>query len=41
MKDTVEMTLDGMICMPSFMKIGSNIQVILEILSRQPEGLQC
>jgi hypothetical protein len=32
MKYTVEMASDGMICVPSFMKIGSGIQVILRLL---------
>jgi hypothetical protein len=29
---TVEIALDGMICIPSFMKIGSGVQVILRLL---------
>jgi hypothetical protein len=29
MKYTVKMASDGMICLPSFIKIGSGIQVIL------------
>jgi hypothetical protein len=39
MKYTVEMTSDGMIYIPCFMKIGSGIQVILSLLSRKSERL--
>jgi hypothetical protein len=38
---TVEMASDGMIYIPSFMKIGSGIQVILMLLPQQHERLQC
>jgi hypothetical protein len=37
----VEMTSDAMIYIPSFMKIGSNIQVILRLLPRQSDRQQC
>jgi hypothetical protein len=40
-KYTVEMASDGMIYVSSFKKIGSGIQVILKLLSRQSERLQC
>jgi hypothetical protein len=40
MECNVEMTSDGMIYVPSFMKIGLGIQVILRLLSRQSETLQ-
>jgi hypothetical protein len=40
MKYTVEMASHGMIYIPSFMKIGSGIQVILRLLLRQSERLQ-
>jgi hypothetical protein len=39
MKYTVEVASDGMIYIPSFMKIGSGIQVIFKLLSRQSERL--
>jgi hypothetical protein len=39
MRYTVDMALDGMIYTPSFMKIGSGIQVILRLLLRQFERL--
>jgi hypothetical protein len=39
MKYTIEMASDGMIYIPSFMKIGSGIQVILRLLPRQSERL--
>jgi hypothetical protein len=35
MKYTVEMASDGMLYIPSFMKIGSGIQVILRLLFEQ------
>jgi hypothetical protein len=41
MKYTVEMTSDGMIYIPDFMKIGSGIQVILRLLPGQSEKLRC
>jgi hypothetical protein len=41
MKYIVEMTSDGMIYLPSFMKIGSDVQVILTLLPRKSERLQC
>jgi hypothetical protein len=41
MKYTVQMAADGMIYMPSFMKFGSYIHVMLRLLPQQSEGLQC
>jgi hypothetical protein len=42
MKYVVEMAPDdGIIYIPSLMKIGSGIQVILRLLPRQSERLQC
>jgi hypothetical protein len=41
MKHFVEMDLNGMICVPNFMKIGWDIQVILRLLPLQSERLQC
>jgi hypothetical protein len=41
MKYTVEMASGGMIYIPSFMKIGSGIQLILKVLPQQFERLQC
>jgi hypothetical protein len=41
MKYTVEMASDGMIYVPSFMKIGLGLQVILRLLPAQSERLQC
>jgi hypothetical protein len=41
MKYTIEMTSDGMIYIPSFVTIGSGIQVILRLLPEQFERLQC
>jgi hypothetical protein len=41
MKYTVKMASDGTIHVPSFMKIGSGIQVILRSVPRQSEMLQC
>jgi hypothetical protein len=41
MKYIVEMASGGIIYVPSFMEIGSVIQVILRLLPRQSEGLQC
>jgi hypothetical protein len=38
---TVKMASDGMIYIPSFMKIGLGIQVILRLLPIQSERLQC
>jgi hypothetical protein len=40
-KYTVEMASDGLIYVPSFMKIRSDVQVILRLLPRQSERLQC
>jgi hypothetical protein len=40
MKYTVEMSLHGMIYIPSFMKVGTGIQRILRLLLRQSERLQ-
>jgi hypothetical protein len=40
MKYAVEMVSGGMIWVPSFMKIGSSIQVILRLLPRHSERLQ-
>jgi hypothetical protein len=40
-KYTIEMTSGGMIYIPSLMKIGSGVQVILLLLPRQSERLQC
>jgi hypothetical protein len=42
MKYTVETASGGMMyeCIPSFMKIGSGIQVKLRLFSRQSERLQ-
>jgi hypothetical protein len=37
----VNIDLDGMICIPRFMKIGSVIQVMIKLLPRQSERLQC
>jgi hypothetical protein len=34
MRYTLQMTSDGMICIPSFIKIGSGIQVILRLYLR-------
>jgi hypothetical protein len=39
MRYTVDMTLDGTIYIPSLMKIGSTIQVMLRLLPRQSERL--
>jgi hypothetical protein len=39
MKYTVQVVSDAMIYIPSFMKTGLNIQVILRLLSQQFEGL--
>jgi hypothetical protein len=41
MKYIVEMASDGMIYIPSFMKIGSGIQVILRLLPQQSKRQQC
>jgi hypothetical protein len=41
MKYTVEMASDGMISVPSSMKTGSGIQVILRLLRRRSVRLQC
>jgi hypothetical protein len=41
MKYTTEIASDGMIYIQSFMKIGLGIQVILRVLPRQSERLQC
>jgi hypothetical protein len=41
MKYTAEKASDGMIYIPSFTKISSVIQVILRLLPRQSERLQC
>jgi hypothetical protein len=41
MKYTVEMSSGGMTYMPSFMTIGSGVQVILRVLPQQLEMLQC
>jgi hypothetical protein len=41
MKCTFEMASDGMIHVPSFMKTGSGIEVILRLLPRHSERLQC
>jgi hypothetical protein len=41
MKNAVKMASGGMIYIPSFMKIGSSIQVILWFFPRQSERLQC
>jgi hypothetical protein len=41
MKYTAEMASDVIIYLPSFMKIGSDIQVILRLLPRQSVRLQC
>jgi hypothetical protein len=41
MKYSVEMASDGMIYVPSLMKIRSGIRVILRLLPRQSERLQC
>jgi hypothetical protein len=38
MKNTVEMASDVMIYVPSFMKIGSGIQVILRLLRVSPQS---
>jgi hypothetical protein len=35
MKYTVEMASDGIICIPSVMKIGSGIHLILRVLPQQ------
>jgi hypothetical protein len=40
-KYTVEMASEGMIYVPSFMKIALGIQVILRLIPRQSERLQC
>jgi hypothetical protein len=39
MRYTVDMTLGGMIYIPSFMMISSSIRVILRLLPRQTERL--
>jgi hypothetical protein len=39
MRYTVEIASDGMMYLPSFMKIGSGIQVMLRLLCRQFEKL--
>jgi hypothetical protein len=39
MRYTADMASDGMIWIPSFMKIGSSIRVILRLLPRQSERL--
>jgi hypothetical protein len=41
MKYTVDMASDGMICIPSFIRIGSGIQIIIRLLPRQSERQQC
>jgi hypothetical protein len=41
MEYTVEMASDDMMCVSSFKKIYSDIQVISRSLLRQPESLQC
>jgi hypothetical protein len=41
MKYAIEMASGGMIYIPSFMMIGSSIQVILRLLPKQFERLQC
>jgi hypothetical protein len=41
MKYTDEMATDGMIYVPSSMKIDSGIQVILRLFPRHSERLQC
>jgi hypothetical protein len=41
MKCTVDMASDGMIYIPSFISIGSGIQIIIRLLHRQSERLQC
>jgi hypothetical protein len=41
MKYTIEMASDGMTYVPSFMKVGPGMQVILSLLPRQSERLQC
>jgi hypothetical protein len=40
MKCAIEIASDGMMYIPSFMKIGSGIQAILRLLPRQSERLQ-
>jgi hypothetical protein len=41
MKYTVEMASDGMIYIPSFMKISSGIQTISSLLPRRSEKQEC
>jgi hypothetical protein len=41
MKYTIELASDGMIYIPSFIKIGLGIQIILRLLPPQSEKLQC
>jgi hypothetical protein len=41
MNYTVEMASDGVMYIPSFIKIGSGIKVILRLLPQQFERLQC
>jgi hypothetical protein len=41
MRYTIEMASDGMIYVLSFMKICSGIQIIIRLLPRHSEGLQC
>jgi hypothetical protein len=41
MRYTVEMASDRMIYIPSFIKIGSGIQVTLRLLHQESERLQC
>jgi hypothetical protein len=41
MKYTTEMASDGMTFVPSFIMTGSGIQVILRLLPRESERLQC
>jgi hypothetical protein len=38
MRYTVEIASDGMIHLPSFMKIGSGVQLILKLLPLQLQG---
>jgi hypothetical protein len=40
MRNIVQMTSDGMIYIPNFMKMCLGIQVILRLLARQSESLQ-
>jgi hypothetical protein len=40
MKYKVEIVPDGIICAPSFIKIGSGIQVMVRLIHQQSERLQ-